>query len=77
LFDKITLYIDDNIVGLEALDKFLENIDDDELDLFLNSIHLLDSNLDINVDMKDVECESDGTSIPLPNAVSVQPRTKK
>ncbi|VVC45826.1 Hypothetical protein CINCED_3A015829 [Cinara cedri] len=49
-----------------------EKIDDDELDPFLNSINLLD----INVDMGDVECEPDGPSISLPNFISVQPHTK-
>lgn len=74
--DEQGIYIDDNIIGLEALDKFLENIDDDELDPFLNSINLLDSNLDINIDMGDVECEPDGPSISLPNFISVQPHAK-
>jgi len=32
--DEQGIYIDDDIVGLEELDKFLENIDDDELDPF-------------------------------------------
>jgi len=54
----------------------LENINDDELDPFLNSINLLDGNLDINIDMGDVECEPDGQSISLPNFISVQPHTK-
>ncbi|KAL4098624.1 hypothetical protein QTP88_023188 [Uroleucon formosanum] len=70
------IYIDDDIVGLEELDKFLENIDDDELESFLNSINLLDSNFDINIDMRDVECEPDDQSISLPNFIFVQPHTK-
>jgi hypothetical protein len=74
--DEQGICIDDDIVGLEELDKFLENIDDDELDPFLNSINLLDSNLDINIDMGDVECEPDGQSISHPNFISVQPHTK-
>jgi len=38
--------------SLEALDIFLENIDVDQLDPFLHYINLLDSNIDINVDME-------------------------
>lgn len=40
--DEQGVYIDENIVGLEALDRYLETIDDEQLDPFLNSINLLD-----------------------------------
>lgn len=62
------LHIDENIVDLEALDTLSEFIDE-QIDQFLHSINLLDSNLDINVDLENLVCEpADG---PLP-----QPYTK-
>lgn len=44
------IHIDENIVGLEALDTFLENMNDEQLDSLFHSINLLDFNLNNNVD---------------------------
>jgi hypothetical protein len=56
--NKLYLDLNVNIFGLEALKRFLESIDDEQLYPFLHSINLLNSNLILNTDMENFVSES-------------------